>query len=139
MNIRPYKENDLEELEKLYLNSRQNSFYWMDQGNFYLDDFIADTEGEKIYVAEENNKILGFISIYEEENFIHNLFVDKRFKHLGVGRKLLDFTKTLYFPLKLKCYTKNFLAASFYDKYGFKAISKDTDPFGESYYLMELK
>lgn len=139
MNIKSFENTDLDALERLYLNSRKDAFYWMDQQLFTLNDFVEDTKNEKIYVAKENNEIMGFISIYEEENFIHHLFVDKNYKNKGVGKSLLDFAKNLYFPMKLKCYSKNFLAISFYKKYGFEIVSKEKDIHLEDYYLMELK
>lgn len=139
MNIKPFDKEDLEKLQDLYLDSRKDAFYWMDQQLLSIDDFVKDTEDEKIYVAKENNRILGFISIYEKNNFIHNLFVDKNFKNKGIGTSLLDFSRTLYSPIRLKCYSKNFLAISFYKNYGFKILSKEKDDFLEDYYLMEIE
>ena len=41
-----------------------------------IEDYKKSTEGEKVFVAERNKQVVGFISIWEADSFIHNLFVD---------------------------------------------------------------
>lgn len=139
MNIRPFREFDLKTLEKFYFNSRKLNFYWMDQGMFSLKDFLNDTKEEKIFVAIDNNTIIGFISILEDESLIHHLFVNNIHNSSNIKKSLLDFAKNLYSPLKIKSYVKNFKDNDFLEEYGFEILYKEEDSIGEFYYLMQLK
>lgn len=55
-----------------------------------IDDFDRDTVDEYVLLAEEDNHILGFASLYLPDNFIHNLFVHPDFFCKGIGGLLLD-------------------------------------------------
>lgn len=76
MQIRPYQEADRPFLRSLYLAARQAAFTWRDTRNYRLEDFDRSTIGEEIWVAEQDGKLIGFVSIYRAEDFIHNLYVD---------------------------------------------------------------
>lgn len=76
MQIRPYQETDRPFLRTLYLASRKAAFGWRDTSNYQLEDFDGATLGEAIWVAEDGGTLLGFVSVYREDNFIHNLYVD---------------------------------------------------------------
>lgn len=81
MHIRPYQEADRPFLRSLYLAARQAAFTWRNTRNYRLEDFDRSTIGEEIWVAEQDGKLLGFVSIYRADNFIHNLYVDPCCRH----------------------------------------------------------
>lgn len=113
------------ELRKLYLVSRIDTFFWEEESTFKLTDFDHDTEDELVLVAIKNNKILGFISLYLEDNFIHNLFVLPEKKGMGVGTSLMKEVQTiLKKPMKLKCLSRNKDALKFYESKGWKKIDE---------------
>ncbi|CDH26483.1 conserved hypothetical protein [Xenorhabdus bovienii str. kraussei Becker Underwood] len=56
-------------------HSRKVTFTWLNTDNYQLTDFDKDTEGEMIYIAVENDKVLGFISVWAQNHFIHHLYV----------------------------------------------------------------
>lgn len=113
------------ELRKLYLVSRIDTFFWEEESTFKLTDFDHDTENELVLVAIKNNKILGFISLYLEDNFIHNLFVLPEKKGMGVGTSLMKEVQTiLKKPMKLKCLSRNKDALKFYESKGWKKIDE---------------
>lgn len=80
----------------------------------HLEDFDRDTEAELVFVAEVEETVIGFISLYVPDNFIHCLFVDALFKGQGAGHLLLEKAKHhLELPMKLKCLSRNTPALAF--------------------------
>ena len=73
--IREIKSADINTLADIYYKSRIATFDWMNPNEIELDDFHRDTKGEKIWVAELKGHVVGFVSVWEAENFIHHLFV----------------------------------------------------------------
>ncbi len=138
--IRKATESDTAELEKLFLITRQQTFYWEPSEKFQLSDFAAKTAGEIVFVAERKNQIVGFISVWKDESppFIHNLFVAKDSQREGVGELLINsLLSWLPPPYRLKCLLRNHTALSFYRKNRWIEIEHDVSEEGP-YYLFEL-
>ena len=136
MNIRKFSENDQHTLQEIYIESRRHAFYWMDSSLFALADFDRDTEGELVWVATYTNGPVGFISIWEPNNFIHNLFVRPEVFGQGVGTKLLNVClKKIGRPATLKCAKPNTKAREFYISRGWRVVSEGEGPDGK-YELM---
>lgn len=81
------------------------------------DVYIPDSE---TWVYEENNKILGFISMMDNE--IGGLFVLPYNQGKGIGTQLVNFIKPFHNSLEVEVFDKNSIGRAFYDKYGFKQI-----------------
>ena len=123
IQIREMTTQDKPRLRELYLTSRRTTFYWDDPEIMHIEDFDRDTEGECVFVAESQQSIVGFISLYVPESFIHCLFVDERFTGCGIGHLLLKEAKNqLQFPLHLKCLSRNTPALAFYEKEGWEKV-----------------
>lgn len=123
IKIREMTTQDKPRLRQLYLESRRETFYWDDPELMHIEDFDRDTEDELIFVAESQQTIIGFISLYVPDNFIHCLFVDSSFKGQGAGHLLLEkANQHLQRPLKLKCLSRNKAALAFYEKEGWKKV-----------------
>ena len=138
MEITKMRESNLPMLSMLYLDVRKATFSWLNTDNYLLSDFERDTEGESIYVAMDGEKILGFISIWDADNFIHHLYVSTNAQDQNIGSKLIDFAISLNpKPLSLKCMAKNERAILFYEKNGFAKENKVMDSSG-GYYLMSI-
>lgn len=125
--IRMMCDADAPALAQLFLEARRRTFYWVDPSRFQLDDFVHQTEGEQIWVAEQNRRLCGFIAIWAEENFVHHLYVDEACHGQGLGRALLaqglaDATQ----PASLKVATRNVQALAFYHRLGWQ----ETDEMG---------
>lgn len=136
MNIRVVNELDYPALRMIYLESRRKSFHWADMEEMTLEDFDKHTVGEYIILAEENNRILGFASLYLPENFIHNLFVHSDFSGKGVGGELLHASiEKINKPLRLKCVSENEKAMKFYENNGWKKVVEEGE-IGERYWVM---
>lgn len=136
--IRNLKENDLDEVMKIWLcsNTEAHSFvpesYW--KNNFpVVKEAIPKAE---VYVYEdENGEIQGFIGL--DGSYVAGLFVRKEARSRGVGKSLLDFVKDKKGSLSLKVYVKNVRAVKFYEREGFKTTAEKIDgATGEREYLM---
>ena len=101
-----------------------------------LEDAV---QGEIVHAAFIGEDVAGFVSVWQEDNFIHFLAVDEKYRHQGVGRFLLSFAeKTFGRPLSLKCLADNEGALGFYSSYGFKAIAEGDSEDG-CYLLLRLE
>ena len=115
MIIRPVEPNDLPALRDLFLKSRRAAFHWEPPSSFALSDFDSQTEGELQMVALDGERPVGFISVWEPDNFIHHLHVDPHLSRSGIGQALLSalpgWKVTRY---RLKCVSTNEAALAFY-------------------------
>ncbi|PFD37095.1 GNAT family N-acetyltransferase [Bacillus cereus] len=136
MKIRVANELDYPVLRNVYLQTRRKTFFWENTEEMILEDFDKHTMEEHIILAEENNHILGFASLYLPDNFIHNLFVHPDFLGKGVGGRLLNASiEKMNRPLKLKCVSKNQKAMKFYERNGWKKVVEEGNP-NEKYWVM---
>jgi len=135
MKVEKYHSDFLETLSNIYLESRASTFTWLDTSSFSVLDFKKDTQGELILMAVSNEKIVGFISVWEPDNFIHHLYVSSERHNQGAGSQLLEAVKSNFGNLSLKCMAANKAALAFYESKGFVRASQGTDSLGD-YYLM---
>lgn len=123
MLIRPSTRTDIPALRELFLQSRQAAFNWELASARTLLDFDRETDGEWQMVALDGKRLIGFISVWGADNFIHHLHVHPQFLRRGIGRALLHAlpgwsTK----PYRLKCVSLNSAALAFYCDNGFRPI-----------------
>ena len=78
--------------------------------------------GSETWVYEDNNKIVGFISMMDNE--IGGLFVLPNHHSKGIGTQLVNFIKPLHNSLEVEVFDKNTIGRAFYDKYGFTKIKQ---------------
>lgn len=55
--------------------------------------FEDAVRGEIVYAAFINDEVAGFVSVWQEDSFIHFLAVDEKYRMMGIGRKLLGMWK----------------------------------------------
>jgi GNAT superfamily N-acetyltransferase len=138
MEITEIKKSDYEALRKLFLIERLITFSWLDPTEFQLDDFEKDTQGELILVARLDDIPVGFISIWEPNNFIHHLYIDQKYQNKGIGTELLKVAiEKSNLPLSLKCLENNKKAVKFYIRKGFIETEKGISEHG-NYVRFEL-
>jgi GNAT superfamily N-acetyltransferase len=136
IKIRQYQESDRPFLRILYLVSRREAFSWLEKEHFRLEDFDRSTLGETILVAIDGDRYLGFASIFMEESFLHNLFVDPAAQQRGAGKALLQAAQNLFTTHgSLKCLVKNQRALAFYQKQDWIVIATGKSNDGD-YILM---
>ena len=135
IKIRLSKQSDIPQLEEIFLVSRQQAFHWKQPDSFEVEDFKKFTAGEVVLVAEENREILGFLSIWPMEHFIHNLFIHPDRQNRGAGKLLLKKAIELFPPpLELKAIIYNIKACQFYEKQGWSIVETHVDA-PEPYHL----
>lgn len=136
IEIRLYQESDRPFLRTLHLASRRAAFSWLNTEHFRLEDFDRSTLGETVLVAIDGGQHVGFASIFIEESFLHNLFVDPAAQHHGAGKALLLAAHARFTSHgSLKCLEKNQRALTFYQKQGWVAIATGKSNDGD-YVLM---
>jgi putative acetyltransferase len=83
------------------------------------DIYIPNTE---TWVYEDNNAVIGFISMLGNE--IGGLFVLPNNHFKGIGTQLVNFIKESQSELDVEVFEKNAIGRAFYEKYGFAQINK---------------
>ena len=97
-------------------------------------DFEREVEGELTLVATVDERILGYISIWTPDWFIHHLYVDPLAHGTGIGTALLSHSERLTnsHQLSLKCQLANTEALEFYKARGFvEASETGVDEYGD--------
>lgn len=142
MEIRKAKKEDLQEIKnlryalakfekKLGHNIVEPEWPYTEVGEKDLNYFLNE---QYIYVAEEDGKIVGFITgeIFKKKVWytvqlgsINNLYIIEKYRNNGIGKKLMQ---TMINALKekgitnieLNTFSSNVDAIKFYEKLGFK-------------------
>ena len=128
INLRKSKIEDIEALENLFKLTRQDTFILRPAEEFKIGDYVKSTQEDEVWLAEEAGVILGFVSIYPPDNFIHHLFVHPARQGQGIGKQLLQIAEeNLGRPMTLKAAIDNPRSFSFYEKYGWHQISIHED------------
>ena len=121
MIIREFKRQDV----KRVLEIEKASFDDPYPANILVDIYNL---GAGFLVAQENNRVLGYIIFwikFEDEGHIISIAVDKNYRRLEVGSKLVEtsievFKKFEVKIIKLEVRVGNKGARKFYSKLGFK-------------------
>jgi GNAT superfamily N-acetyltransferase len=139
ISIRRAEAKDSAVLARIFMESRLAAFYWQNPARFRLEDFDKETTGEAVFVAEDSSgKLLGFISVWEPDRFVHHLYIAPDQQRRGIGKRLLESLSTwLPLPYQLKCKARNEPACAFYRKNGWVETGRGTDEQGE-YLVLEL-
>jgi GNAT superfamily N-acetyltransferase len=114
----------------VYARSGTAAFTWRPQGYFKAEDFVRFAADEEVWLALMGEAIVGVLSLFRTENFIHCLYVDPDAQRLGIGRSLVaHLRKETGRPLTLKLDTPNKAAIAFYETTGWTLMT-GADDFG---------
>jgi GNAT superfamily N-acetyltransferase len=112
---------DIADAAALYVRSGIASFTWRPPGHFQAEDFYRFAEDEEVWLAFAGNALVGLLSIFRPENFVHCLYVDPDAQRLGVGRALVAHVRrAVGAPLSLKLDVPNRKAIRFYEATGWE-------------------
>lgn len=127
MKIRKFKENDINEVYNLFIetiksvNSRQYNETqinkWIGTNNNY-DKLLNKLNKSISYVAVKDNIIIGFANLNKNE--LDHLYVKKEYLKIGVGRNLLNILENSCLDM-ITTYA-SITAKSFFISNGFKVI-----------------
>ena len=142
--IRKIKEEDLTNVMTIWVkgNFKANYFiekdYWLEIYNQTKNDFL---ENFKTYVYIENDQILGFISIYDNE--IKAIYVKEENRRNGIGTKLINYYRgniSEDVEISAKVFEKNMNGIIFFSKLQFKNSKIQlNEKFNETEYVMTWK
>lgn len=133
LGIRPFIEDDLEEVEKIYLDERYNRFFFLDQSSFSINDFKKDMKDKNIYVLIFKDQIIGFFSIYEKDNILTDLFISSEHGKSNIYAYVLYFAEDMYGDLTIRTYVKDILLLNLIKTMGYKNTGVLKDYFKEDY------
>lgn len=107
--------------------------YWQKSYHLVKETYLPQSD---TYVYIENNEIVAFISIIDED-FIGAIFVSSRQHRKGIGGKLIEYCQSRYGNLSLAVYKENSQAVDFYKKMGFKCVREQlNEDTHEAEYIM---
>ena len=131
--IRKFESRDLGAVMQIWLHGNLDAHAFI-PASFWTDHFemVRDMLPQaELYVHEneDNQEIDGFIGL--TENHIEGIFVAKAARSKGIGKALLEYTKSRKPSLTLSVYQKNERAIAFYRREQFavqaKSIDEDTN------------
>ena len=82
--VRAARSADLGALTRIHWSVRQEI------GSQPTAGYITDTVDERVLVAEIDDRVAGFVAVFEPESFVHHLYVDREHRGRGVGAALLS-------------------------------------------------
>ena len=141
IHLRRATPDDAAALQELFQTSRAAAT-WLPEGARLQANFAAESEQETVLVAELTNgdgttAIVGLLSVFEPERFVHHLYIRADHQRLGIGRALLaELRAFLPFPWRLKCPPANVAAIRFYQAAGWRPIATGDSSWGK-YVLLE--
>jgi len=114
----------------LYVRAGMAAFTWRPAGHFTAEDFVRFAEEEEVWLALMGNALVGILSLFRADNFIHCLYVAPEAQRLGVGKSLVAYLRNeTGRPLTLKLDTLNTRAIAFYEATGWTRLD-GPDDFG---------
>lgn len=127
--VREATPDDLPALRTLFLEARRATFVWQREDERAIDDYDRATEGELVLVATIDAIVVGFVSCWLPENFVHNLFVAPDRLRQGIGTALASAALSrLGRPAWLKCDRRNENAVAFYRASGWEVYEEKAEP-----------
>lgn len=121
--IRKREENDVDTIINIWFESQNLAHPFLEKSfvekvrKDLREIYLPNTD---TWVYEEEGKIVGFISMIENE--IGGLFVKPDHHSKGIGSKLVDLVRMDHENLEVEVFEKNRIGRSFYLKYGFTEI-----------------
>lgn len=127
--IRKYSPKDIDQIMNIWYGASTLAHPFLDPA--FVEKVKKDMReiyipNAKTWVYEENNTVIGFISMVNNE--IAGLFVMPDQHSKGIGTRLVNHIIELYEDLEVEVFEKNIIGRAFYDKYGFTQISQYTHP-----------
>lgn len=127
--IRTVRATDGCRCAEIFLEGRRQAFCWQPPEAFRLEDYEPCVEGQEVWVAELNGEIVGFVSLCRPEHIVYNVFVDPRWQHRGIGRRLLDSAlQRMTGAARLHCDVRNTSARAFYAAVGWTMEPRRNTP-----------
>ena len=130
-HIRRAELGDIESINTIFAEANTNA-EWLAPEAKSNPDFTKVSEGETVVVCcDREDNVLGFVSVYEPDSFVHHLYVAQGCQGQGVGTALLDSLNAwVSMPWHLKCVARNGSALAFYLARGWVEENRAQGPEG---------
>lgn len=126
LEIRPALADELVPCAELYGRIAVDGFYWLEPLYRTAEAMLGTFNEEQVFVAVRDGQMVGFVSLYRADAFVHSLFVETPGQ--GVGPALLmRAIAEVGGQVSLKCADDNRAARRFYDRLGFVEIDRGED------------
>lgn len=135
--IRKFQDFDLKKVMRIWYDGNLEAHDFIDKDywdrNFgYVKRALPQAE---VYVYEINGAVVGFIGV--DEGYIAGLFVDREYRGMGIGTKLIEYVKEKYDFFTLHVFENNYGAVTFYEDRGLIRQEESVhEDLGEVEYLM---
>ena len=135
--IRKFQDFDLKKVMRIWYDGNLEAHDFIDKDywdrNFgYVKRALLQAE---VYVYEINGTVVGFIGV--DEGYIAGLFVDREYRGMGIGTKLMEYVKEKYDFFTLHVFENNDGAVTFYENRGLIRQEESVhEDLGEVEYLM---
>lgn len=137
IEITKYCEDDKSSVFEIYQHILIEEWKKCNDPVLLLQDFEESLQEEQVYVARLEGQIVGFISWFEPDSFIHHFYIRKSFRRQKLGLQIIQFAlDRLRYPARLKCLQENQSAIDFYLSKGWYVVGEGTADDGD-FYLME--
>lgn len=132
-HIRPMQSCQRPALRRFYHELRRRHFVWRDAAELASADFDRDTADEMVLVASgEQGELLGFVSLWQADSFVHHLYIADAARGQGIGRALLAAAGLFCREAPtLKCDAANLEALAFYRRLGWQQSGEGVEPGGQ--------
>ena len=135
--IRKMIPDDLKRVMKIWYEGNLDAHdfipkeYW-DRNFSYVSRAILEVD---TFVYEIDGRVVGFIGM--DEGYLAGLFVEKEYRGIGIGSRLLNYIKEDYDFFTLHVFENNYGAYRFYEGQGLLKKSEEVnEDLGEVEYLM---
>lgn len=125
--IRKFETTDTERVMQIWLEVNMETHDFV-PGDYWLSHYQSVQEQllqADIYVYERDKKIQGFVGMMDD--YLAGIFVDKKYRSMGIGKDLLECVKKNHSAFSLNVYQKNRRAVDFYLREGLSVVSKGFD------------
>ncbi|GAA3613532.1 GNAT family N-acetyltransferase [Flavivirga amylovorans] len=123
--IRKYKEKEIPTLIKIWEQASALAHPFLDSAfTQMVKKVMAETylPNSNTWVYEEPTKVVGFISMIENE--IGGLFVNPNYHSKGIGTALVNHINQFHQSLEVEVFNENKIGKPFYEKHGFKTFKE---------------
>ena len=127
IKLREFQKADTERVIQIWLDGNKDAHpyvhkeYWESNFEMVREQLLQ----AEVFVCSLFGEIQGFMGIVD--GYIAGIFVDKKHRSLGIGKRLLEYAKSQYDTLTLNVYRKNNRAAAFYFREGFSLLSEELE------------
>ncbi len=138
--VRKYNNSDLDGVLSSWENASKIAH------PFLMEDFLAQERknipelylpNADTWVVEDDNQVIGFISLIGKE--VGAIFLQPEHQGKKIGKLMMDKAQELHGDLEVEVFEKNSIARNFYSQYGFKLIKeKIHDPTGERLFRLKF-